>query len=335
MITGDQKPTAVAISRQLGIFEDGDAVITGAELGGMSREELDAKIDSIKVYARTSPEQKLRIVEALKRHGKVVAMTGDGVNDAPALKQADIGVAMGVTGTDVSRQAADMILMDDNFATIVSAVEEGRKIYDNVKNVVRYLFSSNLGEVLVVFLAIMLGMPLPLMAVQILWVNLVTDSLPALALSVDPVAPGVMKRPPRPGMRAYLPGLRFLTWGCSAPRRVSAPLASSIFTCPGPGHRPYGRVHGFSGVPDVELPELPSRRSIFKVGLFSNMYIIAAIIASILVQCVLLYTPFLEGLFNTVPLSASDWLAIALVTSSVFILAEARKFFLLKLGEHR
>jgi len=198
MITGDQKPTAVAISRQLGIFEDGDAVITGAELGGMSREELDAKIDSIKVYARTSPEQKLRIVEALKRHGKVVAMTGDGVNDAPALKQADIGVAMGITGTDVSRQAADMILMDDNFATIVSAVEEGRKIYDNVKNVVRYLFSSNLGEVLVVFLAIMLGMPLPLMAVQILWVNLVTDSLPALALSVDPVAPGVMKRPPRP-----------------------------------------------------------------------------------------------------------------------------------------
>jgi Ca2+-transporting ATPase len=337
MITGDQKPTAVAISKQLGIFTEGDVVVAGSGLGEMSDEELDAKIGRIKVYARTSPEQKLRIVEALKRHGQVVAMTGDGVNDAPALKQADIGVSMGITGTDVARQSSDMVLMDDNFATIVAAIEEGRKIYDNVKNVVKYLFSSNLGEVLVVFLAIMLGMPLPLMAIQILWVNLVTDSLPALALSVDPVAPGVMKRPPRPRGEGIFTRLTLLDMGLIGVTTGIGTLG--LFYLYLPRGLDTARTVAFTALVVFQMWNClncrSESRSLFKVGVFSNVYIIGAIAVSLLIQCALLYTPFLEGLFNTVPLSLNDWLAIAAVTSLVFILVEARKLFLPKLGERR
>nr|WP_231845208.1 calcium-translocating P-type ATPase, SERCA-type [Methanocella paludicola] len=337
MITGDQKPTAVAISKQLGIFKEGDEVVTGSGLEEMSDEELVGDIDRIKVYARTSPEQKLRIVDALKRHGRVVAMTGDGVNDAPALKQADIGVAMGITGTDVSRQAADMVLMDDNFATIVSAVEEGRKIYDNVKNVVKYLFSSNLGEVLVVFLGIMLGMPLPLMAVQILWVNLITDSLPALALSVDPVAPGVMKRPPRPRNEGIFTPLTLFDMALIGFTTGIGTLF--MFNLYLPQGLDMARTVAFTTLVVFQMWNClncrSETRSLFSVGIFSNLYIIGAIVISLLIQCALLYTPYLEGLFSTVPLSAYDWLAIAVATSSVFILVEARKIILPKLGERR
>ncbi|MEX0786218.1 MAG: HAD-IC family P-type ATPase, partial [Dehalococcoidia bacterium] len=194
MITGDHAGTALAIARQLAIANDGDEALTGAELDNLSDAELQEAAHYVRVYARISPEQKVRIVEALRANGHIVAVTGDGVNDAPALKRAHIGVAMGITGTDVAKDAADMIITDDNFASIVAAVEEGRKIFDNIRNFVVYLMSANIGEVILIFGGIAAGLPIPLLAMQILWVNLVTDSLPALALSFEPGDPDAMRR---------------------------------------------------------------------------------------------------------------------------------------------
>jgi Ca2+-transporting ATPase len=198
MITGDHVLTAKAIARELGILSDQDEAITGDELNRMSNEDLAGNISRYSVFARVSPEHKVRIVKAFQSRGEVVAMTGDGVNDAPALNTADIGCAMGITGTDVAKNAADMILTDDNFATIVSAVKEGRGIYDNIKKAVHFLLSSNIGEILTIFVAILFGLPTPLVAVQLLWVNLVTDSLPAISLGVEPTAKDIMRKKPVP-----------------------------------------------------------------------------------------------------------------------------------------
>jgi Ca2+-transporting ATPase len=198
MITGDHALTAEAIARDLGILGSKDRALTGAELTKLSEEELYEVLKKTSAFARVAPDQKLQLVKALQAQGQVVAMTGDGVNDAPALKQADIGVAMGITGTEVSKGAADMILLDDNFATIVAAVEEGRTVYDNIRKFVRYLVSSNLGEIMVMFFALLVGLRIPLLAIHILWVNLITDGLPAIALGFDPAEPGIMKRKPRP-----------------------------------------------------------------------------------------------------------------------------------------
>ena len=215
MITGDHKLTAVAVARELGIFRPGDLALTGADLDFLPQEALEEEVEQFSVYARVSPEHKMRIVKAWQARGKVVAMTGDGVNDAPALKAADIGCAMGRSGTDVAKGAADMILTDDNFATIVSAVEEGRGIYANIKKAIHYLLSCNIGEILTIFCATALRFPqMPLAPVQLLWLNLVTDSLPALALGVEPVEEGVMDRPPREaGASLFAEGFAFrLAW---------------------------------------------------------------------------------------------------------------------------
>ncbi len=198
MITGDHPVTARAIAQALGILGEGEAVIDGVELASLSPEELRERAGAAAVYARVNPEQKIRIVEALQARGEVVAMTGDGVNDAPALRRADVGVAMGRSGTDVAREASHLVLLDDNFATIVTAVREGRRIYDNIRKFIRYAMTGNLGEILTIFVAPFLGLPLPLLPIHILWVNLVTDGLPGLALAMEPGEPGLMRRPPRP-----------------------------------------------------------------------------------------------------------------------------------------
>jgi len=327
MITGDHKLTALAIASELGIYREGDGAVTGAELNDMPEEALDRSIGRIKVYARTSPEQKLRIVEALQRKDKVVAMTGDGVNDAPSLKRADIGVAMGITGTDVSRQASDLVLMDDNFATIVSAVEEGRRIYDNVKKVVKFLFSSNMGEVLTIFLGIILGLPLPLLAIQILWVNLITDSLPALALSMDPAERGIMKRPPRPRSEGILTRLTFFDMLLAGITIAVGTLGIFYF------YMPQGvelaRTMAFTALVIFQLWNSlncsSETRSVFSVDMLANRYLILAIAVSFLLQGIILYTPLFEGLFRLTALSAYDWLAVLAVTSSVVIVIEVRK----------
>src|SRR5690606_20173673 len=197
MITGDHKGTAVAIARQLGIRTDGGLAVEGQELDRMGESTRQEKVSRSDEYARVSPEHKQRIVKARQKEAQAVAMTGDGVNDAPAIKAADIGIAMGITGTDVSKEASSLVLADDNFATIVAAVEEGRSIYDNIRKFISYLLASNVGEILVMFLAMLAGLPLPLVPIQILWVNLVTDGLPAMALGVDPAEEDAMRRPPR------------------------------------------------------------------------------------------------------------------------------------------
>nr|WP_255668454.1 calcium-transporting P-type ATPase, PMR1-type [Methanocella sp. CWC-04] len=330
MITGDQKLTAIAIAKELDIYHEGDMAITGVELDAMSETDLEENIDKIKVYARTSPEQKLRIVEALKKKERIVAMTGDGVNDAPALKRSDIGIAMGLTGTDVSRQASDMILADDNFATIVNAMEEGRSIYDNIRKFVKFLFSSNLGEVLTVFIGILLGLPLPLLAIQILWVNLITDGLPALALSVDPADPDIMKRKPRPRSEGII--TKLMVFDMLLVGAIISAGTLGIFYYYLPQGVETARSMAFTVLVVFQLWNAINCRSetksLFQIGIFSNGYLLLAIALSIMLQLIILYVPFLEGIFATTEPGLYDILLIMAVSSTVFIGIEIRKLIM-------
>jgi Ca2+-transporting ATPase len=317
MITGDHPLTAAHIARELRIATH-DRVITGQELERMSVEELEEIVEDVPVYARVSPEHKLKIVQALRDRGHIVAMTGDGVNDAPALKKADIGVAMGITGTDVAKEAADMVLLDDNFATIVAAVAEGRAIYDNIRKFIRYTMTSNAGEIWVMLLAPFLGMPLPLLPLQILWVNLVTDGLPGLALTVEPAERNTMRRPPYPpqenifgrGMArdilwvGLVMGLISLAMGYWAWATGHAAWQTMVFT-----------TLTLSQMGNA-LAIRSERDSLFKIGLSSNRAMLGTVLLTFALQLAVVYTPLLQGIFKTQALSL-DELAISLVTSTV------------------
>jgi Ca2+-transporting ATPase len=327
MITGDQALTAASIARDIGIMDQNGEVVTGAELNTMSDDELRRRVEDIKVYARASPEQKLRIVKALQDRDHVVAMTGDGVNDAPALKNADIGVSMGITGTDVAREASDMVLADDNFATIVSAVEEGRNIYDNVRKTVRFLFSGNIGEVLTVLLGILLYLPLPLLAIQILWVNLITDSLPALAMGMGPPDTGLMKRRPRKRSEGIINRLMMVDLALIG---IVIGLGTlGMFWWMLPSGEVYARTMALATLVVFQLwNALNSNagdRSAISRASFDNPYIWAAIVASFMLLAMIMYVPFLRELFSIVSLSAQDWVLVLLWTLPVLVVVELRK----------
>lgn len=329
MITGDHPLTAEHIARELTIADDDDKPVTGSQLSTMSSDDLHGIVDDVQVYARVSPEHKLTIVEALQDEGEIVAMTGDGVNDAPALKRADIGVAMGITGTDVSKEAADMVLVDDNFATIVAAIEEGRNIYDNIRKFVTYTLSSNMGELLVMFVGPFLGLPLPLIAVQILWINLVTDGLPGLALAVEPGEKGIMKRPPHPPQESVLArgvGPRIIWIGSFLgilsllvgylyyQQNPDGPWQTMIFTVLVLGQM--GNAMGLRS----------DKNSTFSIGLFSNRLMILAIGVTFLLQLGLIYTSLGNRFFSTVPLSAQDMLIGIAAFFVVFLAVEVEKW---------
>ncbi len=326
MITGDHKNTAVAIAKELGIAEAIEQSITGSEIDELSDEQFASQINNYRVFARVSPEHKVKIVRAFKAQGNIVSMTGDGVNDAPSLKFADIGVAMGITGTDVAKGASDMILTDDNFTTIVHAIEEGRNIYNNIKKSVIFLLSCNLGEVITIFLSILLNWPIPLLATQILWINLITDSLPAIALGIDPGDRDVMKQKPRN------PKESFFAQG-SGVRAVVGGVLIGIFTLIafyyglwehgyqlGSGMLskekleeaiPYARTMAFVVLAASQLfyslSMRNAKKSIFKIGLFSNIFLIGAIVIGILLQLLVISIPVLATAFGVHSISLLDW----------------------------
>ncbi|AGT31479.1 ATPase [Geobacillus genomosp. 3] len=314
MITGDHVLTATAIAKQLGVLPPGGKVMDGAALSKLSVDELEREVDDIYVFARVSPEHKLKIVNAFKRRGHIVAMTGDGVNDAPALKAADIGVAMGRSGTEVAKEAASLVLLDDNFATIEAAIEEGRNIYENIRKFIRYLLASNVGEILVMLFAMLLALPLPLVPIQILWVNLVTDGLPAMALGLDRPEENVMKRPPRRpdegvfarGLgwkiisRGFLIGIVTLAAFLTAYERSGADLV-------------YAQTAAFATLVLAQLIHVfdcRCDRSVFDRSPFGNMYLVAAVLVSLLLLLVVIYYPPLGAVFHTKPLAVIDWLLI-------------------------
>lgn len=312
MITGDHRLTAEAVAQELGILRgNSKGIMTGAELEQISDEDLEKKVMDISVYARVTPKDKLRIVRALKKNKQVVAMTGDGVNDAPAVKEADIGVSMGKTGTDVTKEASAMVLADDNFATIVAAVEEGRGIYDNIRKFIRYLLSCNIGEVLTMFLATLVGLPLPLLAIQILWVNLVTDGLPAMALGVDGMDRDIMNRPPRaPGESIFARGLarKIIIRGTMIGLGTLVVFVVGLFVG---GNLLTARTMAFSTLVFSQLFHVfdckSETRGIFEVGLLSNPYLVAAVATSTIMQLSVIYLPPLQAIFKTAPLELEQW----------------------------
>jgi Ca2+-transporting ATPase len=313
MVTGDYKDTAEAIAKEIGLLTPGGLVLTGPEIEKMSDEELAAKAENLDVCCRVSPQHKTRIVEALKSRNHVVAMTGDGVNDAPALKRANIGVAMGITGTDVAKQTADMVLTDDNFASIVAAIEQGRIIYSNIRKFVYFLLACNVGEILIVFTAMLAGMPIPLRPVQLLWLNLVSDGAPALALGMERGDPGIMKQPPRSPKEPVIN--RDMAIGIGVVGVVDAIAILAVFYLAMqryPGHLEAAQTMAFVALCTSELIRAftarSEYRSVFSIGVFSNRWMVWATGVSFLLVLMAVYVPFLRPFFDTVPLAASDWL---------------------------
>jgi P-type Ca2+ transporter type 2C len=338
MITGDHKITASAVAKELGILDCGEA-ITGAELDKLSDSEFEKKVENIDVYARVSPAHKLRVIEAFAKNGHVVAMTGDGVNDAPALKKADIGVAMGITGTDVSKEAAAMVLTDDNFASIVAAVEEGRVIFNNIKKYLMFLLSSNIGELLLMVGAILfgrlLGLPLgaiPLIAVQILLVNLITDGLPALALAVDPPDKDIMQQKPRPrgegiftksvimlmcigGVWSALVNLGIFKWALDSGKPMMEAQSLCFLTLI---VIQFFKAYNFRS----------DKKSIFSIGMFRNKWLNLSILSQMILLWVIVEIPIFNGIFNTYPLTLMEWVIVIILAATIFPVLEISKLII-------
>ena len=337
MITGDHPGTALAIARRVGIAGDGESAVTGAELAGLSDAEFADRVAGIRVYARVDPAQKIRIVEALQERGEFVAMTGDGVNDAPALRRANIGVAMGRKGTDAAREAADMVLLDDNFTTIVAAVREGRRIFDNILKFVRYTMTSNAGEIFTMLLAPFLGLPIPLLPIHILWINLVTDGLPGLALAAEPAEQDAMRRPPRPPEQRIFSGpmLQRILWvglligGLSIAGQAwfyhggSSNWQTVVFT-----------VLTLSQLVNV-LALRFDNESVFSRRFFGNRPILAAVLLTLLLQFVVIYWRPMQTLFNTAPLTATELGVCLLLPMAVLIVSETEKYFRRRQLQHQ
>ncbi len=314
MITGDHQKTAEAIAKQLGILPSNGLVVNGQDLYHMSSEDFKNKVDDIYVYARVSPEHKLRIVKALQNKGHVVAMTGDGVNDAPAIKAADIGISMGITGTDVSKEASSLILSDDNFATIVAAIEEGRGIYDNIRKFIRYLLASNVGEILTMFFAMLMGLPLPLVPIQILWVNLVTDGLPAMALGVDPAEEKIMNRPPRDSKENVF--ARGLGWKIISRGFMIGIVTLLVFILTlnnDPNNLIKAQTMAFTTLVMAQLIHVFDCRSdisVFHRNILENKALILAVLSSFLLLIGVIYIEPLQPIFRTTGLNIMDWILV-------------------------
>ena len=328
MITGDHPVTARAIALELGMLNPGDTIMTGRDLHGLSDAALADRIEHIRVYARVDPAQKIRIVTALQARGQFVAMTGDGVNDAPALARADIGIAMGKGGTDVAREAASLVLLDDNFATVVSAIAEGRRIFDNIRKFISYVLSCNAAEILTIFLAPFFGLPIPLLPIHILWINLITDGLPGLALAAEPAEDKVMHRPPRPagesifahGMWQHIlwvgltmAGISLLTQAYAI-HVASAHWQTMVFT-----------VLTLSQMGNI-LAIRSERESLFRQGLFSNLPLLGAVLLTCGLQLMTIYLPLLNPIFRTAPLTALELAACFLISAVVFAVIEIEKY---------
>jgi Ca2+-transporting ATPase len=354
MITGDHKLTATAVAKELGQLPDEEGnqtrVLTGIELDRMSAQQLEDVIEEVMVYARVSPQHKLRIVDAFKKKGEVVAMTGDGINDAPALKRADIGVSMGITGTDVTKEASSMVLADDNFASIVAAVEEGRAIYDNIKKYLVYLISCNIAEILILGGSFFIGLPLPLLAIQILWVNLTTDGLPALALGVDPPDPEIMRRPPRDPRESVF-NRRIIALMTVMALNITFVIVPLFFW--------YLKSGGYyeQGVSEAMkegillkgqtvvlammiLFELinaynnrSDRHSLFKVGFFKNKWLNWSVLSSVVLAVIVIQVPALDQVFHTSYLNMKDWVIVIIATLTVFPVVEITKWILKRMDK--
>ncbi|MGB3963559.1 MAG: cation-translocating P-type ATPase, partial [Tepidanaerobacteraceae bacterium] len=334
MITGDYKDTAEAIARDLGMLDETSKVLTGTDLDAMSDEELVAVADQVSVYARVSPVHKLRIVEAIKQNNHIVAMTGDGVNDAPALKKADIGVAMGITGTDVAKETADMILTDDNFASIVAAVEEGRVIYANIRKFIFFLLSCNIAEILIIFVAMLVGLPIPLKPIQLLWLNLLTDAFPALALGMEAKEPDIMEKPPRNPNEPIMDHRMKVQIAIQSIFMTMAVLGVFTFALNTSSNLQVAQTYAFATLIFSELLRAYTSRSetlsVFKIGVFSNKYMVGGTFISFLLLLLVIYVPALREIFDTVKLSIYDWDIIVLFGMIPFIAAEVSKIFLRK-----
>lgn len=325
MITGDHPLTARAIALRLGILQHDELVVTGAELAAMPLEDFEREVENVAVYARVAPEQKLKIVRALQDRGQYVAMTGDGVNDAPALKRADIGVAMGITGTDVAKESSAMILLDDNFTTIVSAVKEGRHIFDNIRKFIKYIMTSNSGEIWTIFLAPFFGLPIPLLPIHILWINLVTDGVPALALAVEPPEKDVMARPPRdPKESIFAHGLGIDVIWVGLLLGFVCLFTQAIFLKNGHWQTMVFTVLCLSQMGNV-LAQRSERNSVFAIGFFANIPLLGAFVLTLVLQLMTIYVPFLNPIFRTKPLSLAELVITLGLSSIVFIAVEVKK----------